>query len=66
MGKFIYVAVTTDKYEFIRYLEDSVPDLSKALNISEGCIYKSMKRGSITKANGEKLRIIKISLDDSD
>lgn len=60
MNKYLWLAVTADKYELPLVVEESSYKLAKALGVHQGTIAKLIARGSSGRNNGRK--IVKVEI----
>lgn len=60
MSKYLWLAVTPDKYEFPVYIEDSSCKLAKILGINSSTVVKAVKKNYDGKTAGRK--IVKVEI----
>lgn len=60
MGKYLWLAVTSDKYEFPIYIEDSSCKLAKVLGINSSSVINAVGRDYSGKYSGRKIVKVKI------
>ena len=55
MRKYLWLAVTADKYEFPIYIEDSSSKLAKILGIDASTVVKAVSKNHSGKITGRKI-----------
>lgn len=55
MRKYLWLAVTADKYEFPIYIEDSSSKLAKILGIDASTVVKAVRKNHSGKITGRKI-----------
>lgn len=59
MGKYLYMAVTRDKFEFPIAVEENAVELANRLSIDPMSVYNSISNNRSGKINGYKILRIK-------
>lgn len=59
--KFLWIAVTTDKYEFPIYIEDTAKELGKRLGITASTVIGSVQLNKSGTTKGRKIMKVEVN-----